>query len=518
MDNSNTPSDPATPGQGEPSPVPPDLRLLFLEFLEDNPESQGTVRDFSQKTGTNEHRAGEIAKRLWFEGLITRAGKKTGWVGRRDQEDPMVISLCLTPFAKDILNDPEGPEKWLAGQFRDPYRPQSRLEAAMGGAMRAPMTSLFLGVIATVFLLGLVLCSLGSIDSGINFLKPDESDPIVTSTLSLLGLETGADWEKGRWWRPLQAALVHLGFLHILMNGMGFWGLGRHVERVYGSFPYFLICLGAAWLGGCACLAWYPFGGAGASTALSGIIAADGVWFLLNRKLLSRRLQFLWRQQVMINLGLLIGISFMAKVSMSGHFGGAIGGALVGFAWLGFSNQRQLLVSRLLRTIGMLIAIGSGGYFLVENARIDWSIWDTYREVEYYQPLMDPLKDELLNPLFAMDSSEIQPLIRKHPSLRDRMAVDRLVVKLGDLEKISDGQKRIWEGFPRSNRQEKPLKILELYSAIDSYILEVKEYVDSGLRLDPATRERLEAQWERLVNETKPFFGLKEKPGPDQQK
>lgn len=219
----------------------------------------------------------------------------------------------------------------------------------------------------------------------------------------------------------------------------------------------------------------------------------------------------------MINLGLLIGISFMAKVSMSGHFGGAIGGALVGFAWLGFSNQRQLLVTRLLRATGMLIAIGTGGYLLVENARIDWTIWDTYREVEYYQPLMEPLKDDLLNPLFNLDSSEIQPLIRKHPSLRDRLAVDRLVGKLESLEKISESQKRNWDNLPRSNRQEKPMKILELYSAIDSYILEVKEYVDSGLRLDPATRERLEGLWEHLLNETKPYFGLKEKPGPDQQ-
>lgn len=40
----------------------------------------------------------------------------------------------------------------------------------------------------------------------------------------------------GQWWRIITPALVHFGILHLAMNGMWFWELGRRIEARQGSW------------------------------------------------------------------------------------------------------------------------------------------------------------------------------------------------------------------------------------------------------------------------------------------
>ena len=39
----------------------------------------------------------------------------------------------------------------------------------------------------------------------------------------------------GQWWRLVTPMLIHFGFLHIAMNGMWYWELGRRIEMRQGS-------------------------------------------------------------------------------------------------------------------------------------------------------------------------------------------------------------------------------------------------------------------------------------------
>jgi len=477
---------------------------LFLDFLREQPHQEGTLREFSLKTTLTLDHSSEIAERLWFDGMICRGGKPRSW-GRNTEEDPFAVPLTLTPFATEVLGDPEGPENWMSGRVFDPYRPQSRLRAALTGTIRSPVSLLFLIAIMTVFAVGWYEC-FGTWNTAIDYLKPNEANPVVSAVYSGLGMVSGALWYEGHWWSPLQANLVHIGLLHLLMNSLVLWRLGGHVERVYGSLPYFFICLGSAWLGGCAALAWNPFGGAGASAALSGVIAADGVWFLSNRKMLSRRLHYLWGQQVTINLGFMIAISFMAKVSASGHFGGALAGALISWCWLGFSKNIQSVPARIFRSLGMLGAVAVSGLVLVETARANWELWDVYREIEYFRPLTGRLKNELLIPLFRLNSTRISFVLGTPVRLRDPSRVETVLQKLDQYRAISQEQRSEWMSVPRSVRQDLPEKILDLFGAIDEYIIENKSYIQSGRPLDKESRDRLLVALDGMLAQVRLFF------------
>ncbi len=48
---------------------------------------------------------------------------------------------------------------------------------------------------------------------------------------------------SGQWWRIVSPMLIHFGILHLAMNGMWFWELGRRIEIRQGSLPLLLLTL-----------------------------------------------------------------------------------------------------------------------------------------------------------------------------------------------------------------------------------------------------------------------------------
>jgi rhomboid protease GluP len=71
-----------------------------------------------------------------------------------------------------------------------------------------------------------------------------------TNTLNLIrfGAQYGPSVEAGEYWRFITAAFLHIGILHILVNGFCLWELGRPLERLYGSaqFGFTYLVSGAA--------------------------------------------------------------------------------------------------------------------------------------------------------------------------------------------------------------------------------------------------------------------------------
>ncbi len=75
----------------------------------------------------------------------------------------------------------------------------------------------------------------------------------------------------GDWWRLITPIFVHFGFLHLAMNSLWYWELGRRIEARQGA----LMLLGLTLLAGVASnFAQYWWGGPGIFGGLSGVLYA----------------------------------------------------------------------------------------------------------------------------------------------------------------------------------------------------------------------------------------------------
>ncbi|WP_417776884.1 rhomboid family intramembrane serine protease [Stutzerimonas xanthomarina] len=73
----------------------------------------------------------------------------------------------------------------------------------------------------------------------------------------------------GEWWRLVTPIFVHFGFLHLAMNSMWYWELGRRIEYRQGS----LMLLGLTLVFGIVSnVAQYTYGGPGIFGGLSGVL------------------------------------------------------------------------------------------------------------------------------------------------------------------------------------------------------------------------------------------------------
>ncbi|WP_394558978.1 rhomboid family intramembrane serine protease [Aquipseudomonas alcaligenes] len=78
-----------------------------------------------------------------------------------------------------------------------------------------------------------------------------------------------ASLEAGQWWRLVSPMFIHFGVLHLAMNGMWFWELGRRIEFRQGSFALLGLSLGFGLLSN---LAQFWFGGPSLFGGLSGVL------------------------------------------------------------------------------------------------------------------------------------------------------------------------------------------------------------------------------------------------------
>lgn len=139
--------------------------------------------------------------------------------------------------------------------------------------------------------------------------------------------------EQGEWYRIVTSGFIHYGILHLAMNMWGIYVLGNVLERRLGSARFALLYM-ASLVGGSAGVVLLqpnsPGAHGGASGAVFGLIAA---------------LAFsLWQQGVnpmnsnigqLLILNLFITFAGRSFISVGGHLGGAVAGALCGLVMLG---------------------------------------------------------------------------------------------------------------------------------------------------------------------------------------
>lgn len=128
-------------------------------------------------------------------------------------------------------------------------------------------------------------------------------------------------------WRLVTATFVHIGLEHFVMNMITLYFLGRQVEMIFGSRNFFLLYLLSGILGNIFVLLWTPnVLAAGASTALYGLFAAVIVLRYAVRNPYIQQLGQSYLTLLVLNL---IFSVLTPGVSLAGHIGGAVGGALL---------------------------------------------------------------------------------------------------------------------------------------------------------------------------------------------
>lgn len=135
----------------------------------------------------------------------------------------------------------------------------------------------------------------------------------------------------GEIWRFLTPAFLHGSILHLGFNMYALFSIGPSLERKYGWVSFILLYAMSAIFGNVLSFLLSQNVSLGSSTAIFGLIAAQGVYIYKNRHLLgSAAKPMLMNVIFTIMVNLFLGFS-SSNIDNWGHLGGLAGGSL--YAW-----------------------------------------------------------------------------------------------------------------------------------------------------------------------------------------
>lgn len=157
---------------------------------------------------------------------------------------------------------------------------------------------------------------------------------------------------NGDWWQLVTAGFLHVNPIHILMNMIALWVIGRDLERVLGPARFAVVYLLGVFGGN---VAVYVFGDpagpvAGAST---GVFALMGGLLVLVYRLKLNPSQVIG----LIAVNLVISV-VIPGISLLGHVGGLITGAAVTFALVSVPAERRTLWQGVTVAVVLVVLLG----------------------------------------------------------------------------------------------------------------------------------------------------------------
>lgn len=160
-------------------------------------------------------------------------------------------------------------------------------------------------------------------------------------------------WIDGQWWRLASAGFLHGSWLHLGLNMLAMWSVGRWTESIWGPWRQLALFMASS-LGGClASVAWAesPLV-VGASAGIFGIAGGLLVARLWGSESVQRELEVISTRRlagslgfwILVGFGLpLVGVNILAQ---AGHVGGLVVGMLVaGLFTLELETLKQRLVA-----------------------------------------------------------------------------------------------------------------------------------------------------------------------------
>ncbi len=196
-----------------------------------------------------------------------------------------------------------------------------------------------------------------------------------------LGMKQNSLILQGEWWRFITPAFLHGSILHIAVNMYALMVLGPVLENAYGRKRYLLLYLLGGFAGNVISFLFSPSPSLGSSTAIFGLIAAQGVFVYKNRKFFGDR-----ARHALTNIATVAVLNFIIGMSPGidnwGHLGGFLAG--LAFAWFGGpifgavlreqagatllvmvdqSEKRAVLLSAFLVGLAFVLLAAGGIYF-----------------------------------------------------------------------------------------------------------------------------------------------------------
>ncbi|HEU5227076.1 MAG TPA: rhomboid family intramembrane serine protease [Ktedonobacteraceae bacterium] len=156
---------------------------------------------------------------------------------------------------------------------------------------------------------------------------------ILFPTIQIYGVQANDLVLQGEFWRIFTAMFLHENILHIGLNMLSLFFIGRAVEIFYGKWRYLTIYLVSGIIGGITFLFLSPDQAAlGASGAIFGVFGALGIFYLMNRRALGgygSGAVSNWLFWLLLNLA--FGFAPGSDIAIWAHIGGLIGGMLLAY-------------------------------------------------------------------------------------------------------------------------------------------------------------------------------------------
>lgn len=159
----------------------------------------------------------------------------------------------------------------------------------------------------------------------------------------LIFIALGDSLAAGQWWRLFTPMLVHFGVLHLAMNAMWYWELGRRIEQRHGHFALLWLTL---LFGLVSNVAQFTFAGPSLFGGLSGVLyGLLGYCWIYQRLAPTPEYQLPSGVLVMMLVWLLLCISGLVSamgfgaIANAAHVGGLFIGCLTGLVAGAFARR-----------------------------------------------------------------------------------------------------------------------------------------------------------------------------------
>lgn len=149
-----------------------------------------------------------------------------------------------------------------------------------------------------------------------------------TYVLIFFGAKVNTLIAAGEFWRLFTSMFIHIGFTHLLFNLYALFILGKFSEKIFGHGRFILIYLVSGLTGSLLSYLLGPELSAGASGAIFGLMGAILAF--------GWKKPAYWKTGLISNFAIVLVINLVLGFISTGidnyaHFGGLVGGALIGF-------------------------------------------------------------------------------------------------------------------------------------------------------------------------------------------
>jgi membrane associated rhomboid family serine protease len=224
-------------------------------------------------------------------------------------------------------------------------------------------TNILIGINVIVFLAEVASgVTLGGNDSGTVFYHGALFGPAI-SGFNQYTLPAGIGGTH-QYWRLLTSGFMHEGLIHIALNMMSLWFVGRSLEPAIGKKYFVGIYMASLFAGSFGSLLFEPMAATvGASAAIFGVFGA------LIMVAHARRIPLWQTGLIPILLFNLVFTASDSNISLGGHLGGLIAGLITGWMVTEWGERRRqhqwvylgLLAVTVISIIGAIAVAGGGG-------------------------------------------------------------------------------------------------------------------------------------------------------------